>query len=200
MWLLNYNRTLLCLEVSQSCFGQRDILHQKASVFHWHVWGVQDVNLWRKNDSKAWKITVYLYVQYFSSGCFGSKSDLVIYTRPVSEERPHLKISKCLSFLYYGNKTRLFIFQDNTLKRSSITLVILCFASGLNTFRAKMVFHSMSGIFEFISMCSFSPWGTVAVHKAPGQRGISAEIPGISCCLHGSRCFHWKTSEKGKNK
>lgn len=146
MWLLSYNRTLLYLEVSQSCFGQRDILHQKASVFHWHVRGVQDVNLWRKNDSKAWKITVYLYVQYFS---LGSKSDLVTfcslvqttvaYTRPGSEERPRLKISKMLSLSYY--------FHDNTLKRSSIVLVILCFDSGLNMFQAKRVFQSMSGIF-----------------------------------------------------
>lgn len=71
----------------------------------------------------------------------------VTYTRPVIEERPHLKISEMLSLLYYGNETRFFIFQDSTLKRSSIVLVILCFDSGLNMIQAKRVFHSLSGTF-----------------------------------------------------
>lgn len=50
--------TLLYLEVSQSCFGQRDIFHQEAAVFHWYIWRVQDVDLSCENDSRVWKITV----------------------------------------------------------------------------------------------------------------------------------------------
>lgn len=50
--------TLLYLEVSQSCFGQRDIFHQKAAVFHWYIRRVQDVDLSCENGSRAWKITV----------------------------------------------------------------------------------------------------------------------------------------------
>lgn len=45
--------TLLYLEVSQSCFGQRDIFHQKAAVFHWYVRRVKDVDLSCENDSRV---------------------------------------------------------------------------------------------------------------------------------------------------
>lgn len=41
-----------------------------------------------------------------------------------------------------------------------------------------------------------SPWGTVEVQKARGQRGTSAGTPATSYCLHDSYCHHRTTSGK----